>query len=172
MVRATFEKKLGQLDLEPIMFSLVKAADGPHWDFETACVVEKWYRRFHTLYFLHPEALLVPDKMIDTFWHYHILDTQKYYEDCILLHGHILHHFPYFGVRDEDDRKALEKSYGSTLALYAAEFGERPQYRELSSMSVEAGVLCGAGGSDCSKGDSSIIRTNIRPKINLQSMFS
>lgn len=42
-------------------------------------------------------------------WHTHILDTELYFVQTALLFGHYLHHFPFFGKRDEaDERNLLE----------------------------------------------------------------
>jgi hypothetical protein len=34
------------------------------------------------------------DDDADTLWHFHILDTYRYHEDCQLLFGRYLHHVP------------------------------------------------------------------------------
>jgi hypothetical protein len=46
-------------------------------------------------------------------WHTHILDTELYCVQTAILFGRFLHHFPFFGKRDESDEQAL---------LAAAEF--------------------------------------------------
>lgn len=61
--------------------------------------------------------------MIDDFWHLHILDTQKYAEDCQVIFGYFLHHFPYFGMRGEEDAKNLSDSWEETCNLYQNRFG-------------------------------------------------
>jgi hypothetical protein len=163
-----FEKKLKMIDLEPILFSLVRATDGPQWSLEKARTAEKWYRRFHTLYFRHPTAILVPTKLIDTFWHHHILDTQKYFDDCMVLHGHVLHHFPYLGVRDHQDKILLEQSFKETIRLFLKEFGESADQVFASD---GAGVICGGGGggggSDCSRGNHPLLSDHLRPNLGL-----
>lgn len=65
--------------------------------------------------------------MVDEFWHQHILDTHAYHEDCEVIFGNYLHHFPYFGMRGEADAKALEDAYADTLERYRASFGEPPE---------------------------------------------
>ncbi len=57
-------------------------------------------------------------------WHAHILDTMAYHKDCQYLFGRYIHHYPYFGVRSEEDRENLEKAYSNTQKLYLIEFGE------------------------------------------------
>jgi hypothetical protein len=45
----------------------------------------------------------------------HILDTAAYREDCDEIFGRFLDHFPYFGMRDEQDAQALEHAYADTI---------------------------------------------------------
>ena len=57
-------------------------------------------------------------------WHYHILDTEAYAVDCEKAFGRFLHHFPYFGMRGDDDAMALADAYDWTLSTYREVFGE------------------------------------------------
>ena len=41
----------------------------------------------------------------------HILDTRAYSRDCEFLFGRFLHHFPYFGMRGDADRAALDRTF-------------------------------------------------------------
>ena len=61
---------------------------------------------------------------MDTMWHYHILDTRAYVKDSQELFGGYFHHFPYFGLRGEEDAKNLETTFGKTKDLYETFFGE------------------------------------------------
>jgi hypothetical protein len=124
-----FNAKLAAMDLEPIIF-LLTSSEGHQWTLKQARLAEKWYRRFHELIHRYPSRTLVPTKTIDEVWHFHILDTQKYFDDCMELHGHIVHHFPYFGVRSRDDKVALTDSYRETVQLFASEYGESPEQIE------------------------------------------
>ena len=65
----------------------------------------------------------MPSKLVDKFWHLHILDTEKYIEDCRHCFGSILHHFPYFGMRGDQDAANLQSAYGKTFVLYQQAFG-------------------------------------------------
>lgn len=49
------------------------------------------------------EFSLVPNRLIDEFWHMHILDTEKYFIDCKAIFGDYMHHYPYFGIQGEGD---------------------------------------------------------------------
>jgi hypothetical protein len=48
----------------------------------------------------------------------------KYATDCDAVFGHFLHHFPYIGLRGEDD-EAIHHQVGERMKeLYEATFGE------------------------------------------------
>jgi hypothetical protein len=115
------------LDLEPIKVKLMDEKEGEGWTLEQADAVEKWYKRFLFLSGKYPSQPLVPTPEIDVFWHQHILDTRKYQEDCDVIFGWFLHHFPYLGMRGEDDARKLIDSATATWALYEKHFSESVQ---------------------------------------------
>jgi len=111
------------LDLEPIKFKATRAEDGYGWTPEYAERMAQSYRRYLLLVAKYPEATLAPDQDTDRFWHLHILDTRKYAADCEAVFGEFLHHFPYLGLRGEDDAKALDEAFAQMQALMIREFG-------------------------------------------------
>jgi hypothetical protein len=113
-----------QLDLEPIKTKLMHVASGEGWSLDKANAVEKEYRRFLCLMKLYPEEDTAPLVDVDTFWHYHILDTMKYAADCEQVFGYFLHHYPYVGMRGEEDEQFRLDSGERMRALYEATFGE------------------------------------------------
>lgn len=117
-------EKLDRLDLDCIKYKLMDQEDGEGWSRDKADEVEKWYKRFLYLNAIHRGQSVVVNKVVDTFWHYHILDTLKYMDDCNALFGRYIHHFPYFGMRGEQDAKALENAYVASLELFQREYGE------------------------------------------------
>jgi hypothetical protein len=117
-------EKISDLELDPIKFSLVHKEDGESWSLERATIVETWYRRFLFLMHKYPNKSIVPSKDIDSFWHTHILDTEKYFDDCENVFGHYLHHYPYFGVQDQNDKENLKSAFDDTNLLYEKHFGE------------------------------------------------
>ena len=135
---ASFNEFTSNLDLEPIKFSLTQREDGPNWSLNKAETLEVWYRRFLYLSSIYNDKVLVPSKDIDMFWHTHILDTQKYMLDCENLFGRYIHHFPYFGMRGEKDRRHLEKAFCETEKLFLLHFGESPVSVGIS----DCGALC------------------------------
>jgi hypothetical protein len=115
-------KQLESLDLGPVRFKLQNQEDGDSWDEETCSKVESAYRMFLALCIAHPAKKIVPTKLVDKMWHYHILDTKKYVDDCEQYLGYFLHHFPYFGMRGKEDKKELMVCGQETKTLYLKEF--------------------------------------------------
>jgi hypothetical protein len=118
----TFEEKLEQLDLEPIAFQLMHSGEA-EWTHQRTMQAIAQYKQFLYLIYLYPNHSLVPTQDIDRVWHHHILDTMKYAQDCQLLFGRFIHHFPYFGQRGESDRQALQIAFKQTQALFQEHFG-------------------------------------------------
>jgi hypothetical protein len=112
------------LDLEPIKVKLMHEESGEGWTLERANAVEFEYRRFLILMKKFPDEQTAPLVDVDTFWHYHILDTMKYAADCEAVFGHFLHHFPYIGLRGEDDEAAHVRVGMRMKELYEDTFGE------------------------------------------------
>jgi hypothetical protein len=112
------------LDLELIKFKAMRRDDGYGWSPGYADAMELAYKRYLILHAKYPHMTLAPDQDIDRFWHMHILDTRKYAADCEATFGHFVHHFPYLGLRGEDDARALQSAFAAMQALYTREFGE------------------------------------------------
>lgn len=147
-------KKVNAIDLEPIIFSLTQREDGPNWSLKKAKEIEKWYRRFLFLCAYHNNIDIIPTKDIDIFWHTHILDTIKYFDDCNQALGFYLHHFPYIGLRDNNDKEKAKKAFANTLDLFHLYFKETPE-----GITARCGSSCGSrisncGGRDDGGGDS------------------
>src|SRR6267143_1304916 len=111
------------LDLDPIKLKLMDREEGQGWSREYADGMELGYKRFLTLLVTHPAETIAPSKDVDKFWHGHILDTLKYADDCQNVFGNFLHHFPYFGMRGEEDAKNLAAAAANMKRLYQQEFG-------------------------------------------------
>lgn len=114
---------IAALDLEPIKVKLMHEESGEGWSLERANAVEFEYRRFLFLMKKFPNEQTAPLVDVDTFWHYHILDTMKYAVDCDVVFGHFLHHFPYIGLRGEDDEAAHIRVGERMKELYEETFG-------------------------------------------------
>lgn len=115
--------KVEQIDLTPISRKLLLEKTA-QWTAESVANAEKLYRRFLVLHAVFPFENLVPTKVLDEYWHQHILDTRKYAQDCEFLFGEFLHHDPYFGIAGEDDRLMNQKAFAWTQSLWESVFGE------------------------------------------------
>jgi hypothetical protein len=132
---------ISKLDLEPMVFKIMENDDGEGWPEHYVRKVEISYRRFLYLNATNPAFPVVPSKAVDTFWHYHILDTRKYEADCKIIFGRMFHHFPYFGMRGESDKLALDKAFDDTKRLYFDNFGDFSGFFDLDLDLVKTGCF-------------------------------
>jgi hypothetical protein len=115
-----------RLDLANVRMKLEDTEEGKGFTPEESALAEDEYRKFLALHLMYPDADIVPCHLVDDIWHQHILDTIAYREDCDVIFGAFLDHFPYFGMRGEDDERALYDAYEDTLVKYEAAFGAPP----------------------------------------------
>jgi hypothetical protein len=145
------------LDLDPVKVKLMNREEGEGWSREYVDQMEIAYKRFLTLVVKYPEETIAPSKDVDKFWHGHILDTMKYEEDCRNVFGFFLHHFPYFGMRGEEDAANLAKAGRTTARLYEYEFNAAARTR--TSVRDEA-AMCGA-----TQPVRDVLNTSVRPTL-------
>ncbi|ULJ60948.1 glycine-rich domain-containing protein [Wielerella bovis] len=119
-----FPDVIKNLDLEPMMVKAMDKEEGFGWTLEITQTIAEEYRKYLTLCLENPDAAIVPSSMVDDFWHLHILDTQKYAEDCQNVFGYFLHHFPYFGMRGTEDANNLRKAWNDSCKKYEQRFGK------------------------------------------------
>ena len=116
-------QKIAAIDLDKIKAKLMHQQSGEGWTLARANAIEVEYRRFLCMMHMYPQENFAPLVDVDTFWHYHILDTRKYAADCQQAFGHFLHHHPYVGMGADD--AGDHQAYGERMhALYQATFGE------------------------------------------------
>ncbi len=130
---------IADLNLEPIKNKLMDAESGEGWSRAKAEAMDLEYRRFLHLMYTFPNQSASPTKAVDTFWHYHILDTQKYAADCDDVFGCFMHHDPY---GDAQSAGASADSGDHLRNLYEATFGEayiRPEAYYLDEAGSDAG---------------------------------
>ncbi|MEA3304267.1 MAG: glycine-rich domain-containing protein-like [Patescibacteria group bacterium] len=160
------------LDLDPVKIKIMDPEEGKGWSKAHADKVEQEYKQFLVLTQSYPDKAIVPTKDVDALWHQHILDTMKYAQDCDEIFGKFLHHFPYFGMRGEDDAQQLVASAEETRALYKSDFGvdialtasECSSCGASSCAASSCGSSCSGYSPDYDDTDS-IMKTNIRPSF-------
>ncbi len=157
-LRAKFTSFDQTLDLTPIKYKLMKDKD---WTLERANQVEPQYKAFLFLIGSRVKAEFVPTFDIDEMWHMHILDTRKYMTDCALHFGEYIHHYPYLGMKDAEDRSRAESLFAATCTTVAEAFGIN--IHDLDATSCGGGGCgghgcgghgCGGGHSSCASGHS------------------
>lgn len=176
MTYAGLWQKIQDLDLGPIAYKLLNPDDPKDalTEEEVRLGVDQ-YRKFLFLTETHSEAAVVPTPLVDKVWHAHILDTRKYMEDCDHLFGQYLHHFPYLGLRGDDDKQKLSDSFEETKRLFAETFGDHTYGRSVECTNCGASS-CGSGtcsdcGAGCGDGSGvakmSHLQANVRPSYDL-----
>ncbi len=116
-------QKVAEMDLEMVKMKLQEEDEGLGWSKEQCESAEIEYKRYWNLCTEHGKGI-VPNKIMDSMWHYHILDTRAYHKDCEDIYGGYMHHYPYFGMRGDQDAKDLENSFYKTKDRYLSLFGE------------------------------------------------
>ncbi len=107
--------KISALDLRGVHNDLMK---NEGFTEERADRAITWYRMFLEFVAEHPGKHLAPPGAADLAWHNHILDTRRYFDDCLDLFGGYLHHDPEaFGTVEFD------RGWGFTRDLYADRYG-------------------------------------------------
>jgi hypothetical protein len=162
------------LDLDPIKLKLMDAEEGQGWSRGYVDRMELAYKRFLTLMVKFPDESIAPTKDVDKFWHGHILDTLKYGEDCQNVFGYFLHHFPYFGMRGEEDAANLRAASANMHAIYEREFGEAlPSAAAFctaaKNLAQSDSAFCTAGAAFCTA--SAAFCTAAKPSAKSDSAF-
>ena len=94
------------------------------WKTEKVMAIESLYREWLILHKVYGDsATMAPSQDLDEYWHYHILDTKKYMEDCNMVFGYYLHHYPYFGLTEKETDADLEQGFSLTQKLFKKHFG-------------------------------------------------
>lgn len=115
-------KGIDELDFNMVKLKLQDTEEGQGWTAELSDEAEEEYKKFLALKRKYPTQEIVPNKIVDLFWHQHILDTEKYAEDCQKVFGYFVHHFPYFGMNGEKDKQNLIDAFDETKKLYKKHF--------------------------------------------------
>jgi hypothetical protein len=153
-------RRIDALDLEPIAYKLIHPEPGEMaLSLADADQAVALYRCFLKLCLLHPDATIVPTRQLDRVWHAHVPDTAKYRADCDHLFGYFMDHFPYAGLRGEDDRRMWRADFAQTRRLFAEHFGVEIGPRPVAS-------ACGnhGDGSDCWVGCIKTPSAEVRPR--------
>ncbi len=116
---------IAEIDLEMVKMKMALNDEGQGWSKEKCEKAEVEYKRFLHLNKKFSKKAIIPTDIIDTMWHYHILDTRSYHRDSKKVFGGYFHHFPYFGIRGNNDKKNLISCFEETKNIYENEFNEK-----------------------------------------------
>lgn len=143
MISTDAYNAIAALNLDRIKMKLMHSS-GEQWSQEKADAVEVEYRRFLYLVKTHPDQDMTPLVEVDIFWHYHILDTMKYAQDCEQAFGYFVHHHQYSGIEGtQEDTAEHHDNIGAISALYEATFGQAYGSNPVAFDSADA-AFCGA----------------------------
>lgn len=117
------------LDLESVKQRIMDPELGEGWTREYAESIEAAYKRYLMMQVKYPDDAedILLSKDVDEFWHTHILQTRKYFEDCQSMFGNYLHHNPHVGVITAEVQAERERQAERTRQLYELEFGSGKQ---------------------------------------------
>lgn len=100
-----------------------KLASHYGWEIEKIISTEKNYKYWLILHKVYGcSVAMAPSKILDEYWHAHILDTKKYMDDCNYVFGYYLHHYPYFGLTDKETKEDLANGFELTRRLFQYHF--------------------------------------------------
>lgn len=114
------KKYIDGLDLSMIANNMILKLGWLPSEVKEACQL---YKNFLFLKFKYPNETLAPSEDIDEFWHNHILDTQRYRQDCEKIFGRYLDHYPYFGIDGQTTLDDLDAAFATTQRLHVEVFG-------------------------------------------------
>ena len=93
------------------------------WESDKVMLMERLYKEWLVLHKVYGHSVaFAPNGMLDEYWHYHILDTKKYMDDCNRVFGYYLHHYPYFGLTKKETKQDLESGFELTRKLFKKHF--------------------------------------------------
>lgn len=119
----SIDPEIASINLEMVKMKLQETEEGENWSIEQCESAEVEYKRYLHLCKKYGKGI-VPNKIMDKTWHFHILDTIAYHSDCEKVFGYYMHHYPYFGMRGEQDEKDLENAFYTTKDKYLETFNE------------------------------------------------
>ena len=135
--------------LARVRHALERKPAAPGWVIEARDLLEtdptlatEEYRRFLALLMIEA-GRISPCKLVDEFWHQHILDSRNYARFCARAAGRYLHHTPNY----EKPHEYHEPAFRRTRTLYRSTFGFDPPGPIWAHMG-ESGGGDGGGSAD------------------------
>lgn len=129
-----FKEAMSVVETWEFTFAVEKLMDSEpaKWSEEKCNAAVRDYKRYMAVTKALGGIQLVPNSEIDEIWHMHILDTRAYMKDCEELFGEFLHHYPYFGMLNDENKQQWVDVQNTSEKLWNSLFGE-PLYKSESS---------------------------------------
>jgi hypothetical protein len=128
--------KVAALDLKSVR---QKFAFKKGWWWRTrhdAKLIEREYRQFLYLIICNPGQTVVPwSHDLDDFWHQHILDTEKYAQDCNAIMGSFIHHNPNLPEGSSPHTEA----FAATRVMYKTAFSDSLRKPKRTAVDIGCG---------------------------------
>lgn len=103
--------------------------------------LELEYKQFLYLIAINSDKMVVPwTQDLDDLWHEHILDTQKYADDCQKIFGKFIHHNPHVPKGSSKHSTA----FNDTKKMYKEAFKEKADKKKSGSSGSGCGAGCGS----------------------------
>lgn len=122
----TITLSIAELDFSRMKQKLLDPEEGVDLNTTEIDLAEQEYRKFLALHLACPDIPLVPNRLVDLMWHAHILDTQRYVENCKSIFGHVMHYDPYVWIDGPDSVRELETLFEETRRAYERRFRQYP----------------------------------------------
>ena len=133
----SLRQKIDELDLEPIALKIQRKL---RWSDERMEQAVQGYRNYLFECGVGGDAKLLLTQDVDEIWHGHILDTQRYSQDCDNLFGYFLHHVPSYTGQTCDRARQV------TCDRMPATCDRRPAVCESTRTAVSQDVPAGTVG--------------------------
>ena len=132
-------QEIKSLDLTTVKEKL-RSKKGRLWKWRNRLdMLEAEYKQFLYLIYKNPGKTIVPwSQDMDDLWHEHILDTNRYAQDCQTIFGRFIHHDPNLAKGSTKQVAA----FSETKRLYNEAFGPKIMTRKRGTASTEPG--CGS----------------------------
>ncbi|WP_139189251.1 hypothetical protein [Thalassobaculum litoreum] len=98
--------------------------EGLGWSQDKADAVESLFKEWLYLKRVYYGELVPPDFICQDLWQIYLKDSIKYVTDTSAIFGQYLHHFPYFGIGDKQEKKRREVAFLHTKSRYKELFGK------------------------------------------------
>ena len=103
----------------------VTDSDSEKWSSDRALKAVEDYKKYLAVTKALNGYQLVPNAEIDEIWHFHLTDTRRYIKDCHELFGGFLHHYPFYGMLNDENKSDWLDNQRYSDDFWFNAFGEK-----------------------------------------------